>query len=1033
MANQERFGVVFDTQGFKEAERSIKGLDKTYQKVLSDAEKANEELTKTTQEESKKRELTLKRAYRELGVTSTKSLEQQKRQAKDAYKAIRESGVASARDIEKAQDSLNRSLKRIDEQLGKVEKTSRRAGEGFTIFKGAVASFAGRAAYGAMNRINNAAGNLWQNILRAGQTTEGLRAQLLTLTGTQEEVDKVYSRLLDFAKTTTFQIPEVVEAYIKLANRGIAPTNEELRKMGDLAASQGKPLIQLVEAILDATTGQNERLKEFGINASKSGETVEFTFKGVSKQVEFTEDAIRDAILAMGEAEGVTGGLERAAEGVQGGFSNVEDVLDQVYSKIFDAISPALKAASDITIELSEGVLENNNLFEALNQQALEFTEYLQQNPELIQAAKKAIETGLKVAMEVVVELAQKLLETLKENPDAIANIIKSVESLAKAGKFFADIVLTAVEGWEKIFDLVNRIFTALNQPIPLPNWWPQQTYGPAGGAPNLNNGIGFNTQPSNTANSKQRALVQAANELGIQPLDLAAVISFETAGTFSPSIDNGLGYRGLIQFSPENQRTYRPNFGNFEDQMLNAVVPYLKDRGVKPGMGIKELYLAILTGYATRRGKTAGNPDALDDFGTSVNNALSDPKKLGFGGEHYVSAKKFLDGAYVRDVQQAAVAGAAAASGAPLPPIPPPPSVTQGTLPPPPSTQQLPIDFGNAFNKTFGTRSISGFVSDQERYKAEAQVLAKALGNMFASQDAERAEIFDGQRRSIQERVEKEKRLYKEYGERLLQVLEQNEQERVAKVEEYESYQTRAVQQQTEARRLIIENDFDLREQRILQQGGFGQQSALRQLALDRESFRTAGVRRGINDNFVLAPEERDRLLAQEEQQSQFNIANINNQFETLDNTIRQVTQGSLTSFFDTFIQGGDAVSALLSSITNALTNIASNLISTGLSSVLGTSGLGFAGAFASGGLVPGSGIRDNVLAALTPGEFVIRKDVANQIGIHKLQALNAGTSNVNISHNYYGGDSDTFRLTQAQRDRHSMMDANRIKSGFG
>ena len=53
MANQQRFGVVFDTEGFREAERSIKGLDKTYQKVLSDAEKANEELTKTTQEESK--------------------------------------------------------------------------------------------------------------------------------------------------------------------------------------------------------------------------------------------------------------------------------------------------------------------------------------------------------------------------------------------------------------------------------------------------------------------------------------------------------------------------------------------------------------------------------------------------------------------------------------------------------------------------------------------------------------------------------------------------------------------------------------------------------------------------------------------------------------------------------------------------------------------------------------------------------------------------------------------------------------------
>ncbi|MDK4675262.1 hypothetical protein QG061_10000, partial [Kingella kingae] len=37
--------------------------------------------------------------------------------------------------------------------------------------------------------------------------------------------------------------------------------------LGDTAAGMGKPLMQTVEAIADAMTGQNERLKEFGIKA----------------------------------------------------------------------------------------------------------------------------------------------------------------------------------------------------------------------------------------------------------------------------------------------------------------------------------------------------------------------------------------------------------------------------------------------------------------------------------------------------------------------------------------------------------------------------------------------------------------------------------------------------------------------------------------------------------------------------------------------------------------------------------------------
>ena len=45
--------------------------------------------------------------------------------------------------------------------------------------------------------------------------------------------------------------------------------------------------------------------------------------------------------------------------------------------------------------------------------------------------------------------------------------------------------------------------------------------------------------------------VIQVSKNLGINPNWLMAIMHFESAGTFSPSITNSLGYTGLIQFGP--------------------------------------------------------------------------------------------------------------------------------------------------------------------------------------------------------------------------------------------------------------------------------------------------------------------------------------------------------------------------------------------------------------------------------------------------------------------------------------------------
>ena len=148
-------------------------------------------------------------------------------------------------------------------------------------------------------------------------------------------------------------------------------------------------------------------------------------------------------------------------------------------------------------------------------------------------------------------------------------------------------------------------------------------------------------TTPVISSGSKQQAIVSAANELGVRPEDLAAVISQETMGTFDPQIIGGEGndYKGLIQFGIPERETYgyRDDM-TFEEQILGPVVRYLKDRGVKKGHGVKEIYAAILTGNVSTL--QSDGLTRTDSFGTSVESALPN---LNQGGSHYNNALDFL------------------------------------------------------------------------------------------------------------------------------------------------------------------------------------------------------------------------------------------------------------------------------------------------------------------------------------------------------------------------------------------------------
>jgi hypothetical protein len=116
-----------------------------------------------------------------------------------------------------------------------------------------------------------------------------------------------------------------------------------------------------------------------------------------------------------------------------------------------------------------------------------------------------------------------------------------------------------------------------------------------------------------------QEMLIEGAKRRGLDPIDVATAISYETGGKFDPTIKGPTTqwgtHEGLIQFGDPQGEKYGVDFSSPEaawrtqlDPTSGGVWGYLEDTGVKPGMGLPEIYSAINAGAVGRMGASDAN-----------------------------------------------------------------------------------------------------------------------------------------------------------------------------------------------------------------------------------------------------------------------------------------------------------------------------------------------------------------------------------------------------------------------------------------
>jgi hypothetical protein len=160
-----------------------------------------------------------------------------------------------------------------------------------------------------------------------------LNSSLITVSGSSTMAEQQMRWIKEFAATTPYQLNEVTGAFVKMKAMGLDASQAALESYGNTASAMGKGLNQMIEAVADAATGEFERLKEFGIRSRKEGDSVAFTFQGVTTRVGNSAQEITAYLQQLGNVN-FGGAMERRAQTLDGAISNLADTWDELFRTV---------------------------------------------------------------------------------------------------------------------------------------------------------------------------------------------------------------------------------------------------------------------------------------------------------------------------------------------------------------------------------------------------------------------------------------------------------------------------------------------------------------------------------------------------------------------------------------------------------------------------------------------------------------------------------------------------------------------------
>ena len=287
-----------------------------------------------------------------------------------------------------------------------------------------------------------------------------LNSSLKTVTGSAAAAEREMAWLKQFAKETPFGLAQATQGFVKMQALGLNPTRAALTSFGNTASAMGKDLNQMIEAVADASTGEFERLKEFGIKAKKEGDNVSLTFQGVTTNIGNNAAEITAYLQAIGDNQ-FAGAMAERAKTLDGAIAGLGDTWDELFRTI--NAQPAGGIIYDSVVLATNAIGDMITILNALNGATAENAKQT--------GAMKVLQDGMAIVFETVAVLGVNLKYVLVQIGNEIGGIAAQIAAVlrgdfAQAGAI-RDMMVADAEAARKEVDAVTaRILNARKEAL---------------------------------------------------------------------------------------------------------------------------------------------------------------------------------------------------------------------------------------------------------------------------------------------------------------------------------------------------------------------------------------------------------------------------------------------------------------------------------------------------------------------------------------------------------------------------------------
>ena len=217
----------------------------------------------------------------------------------------------------------------VDVHIGANTKDAER---GFSRVDGLISSIGGNLAGGVLQEwfmsATRAGTNMVKSFIMANANAETMRNSLEIATGSAERAGEVFSFLENLASNTPFEFPELADAAVQLESLGFS-AERYLTVIGNTAAATGKTINQTTQAFMDASMGEFERLKEFGIKAVEENGQLYFQYMKDGEMMKVAVDRnnseMIQSTLEMIWNDKYAGAMEKQSKTFNGMLSTIKD------------------------------------------------------------------------------------------------------------------------------------------------------------------------------------------------------------------------------------------------------------------------------------------------------------------------------------------------------------------------------------------------------------------------------------------------------------------------------------------------------------------------------------------------------------------------------------------------------------------------------------------------------------------------------------------------------------------------------------